>query len=181
MSEETQVKPGILLGLRVVLVASLVLFLLATLSETYRSPANDIEVPPTERSTPDSLIVPGVRVGPVTLGLPVTQLSQYYGKAQLRPHEDGIVHLFEEHGLVVYAEQDRVQQVTVRSPHYKTRAGVGVGSDVDAVLQNLGQDYEKVGSQDKYVLHNWNHGWHTGIENDKVTYFQITPTLSGAH
>lgn len=164
------------LGLRVVLVSSLVLFLLATVAEIYRSPGNPAANPtPTEKSILDALIVPGSRIGPVTLGLSMEQVTQDLGSGQKRPMPEGTMHLYEELGLVVYAQEGRVTSVTTRSPHFATRQGVAVGSDVDAVLSHLGRDYELEGNEkEKYVLHNWGQGWHVGVENDLVTYFQVT-------
>jgi len=176
-SDKSLPKP-VFFGVRLVLIASLILFLLATLGEVYNSPADpDIEPAPTEISADDNLIVPGVRVGPITLGLKTDVLSDIFGKPKLRPHKGGIMHLFEERGLVVYAEQDRVMSVTVRTPEFQTRGGVAVGSDVDEVLNNLGKQYEMEGEGTEYILHNWSQGWHTGVKEHKVTFIQVTPTL----
>lgn len=166
-------------GLRLILVASLALLLVATLAELQDAPATPTELPPvTESSTLDQLIIPGTRIGPLTLGLPVGQANEVLGQAQLRPRENGIVHLYEKYGLVVFSEQDRIVSVTVRSPAFKTRAGVGVGSDVDAVLNTLGREYEMAGKPPDYILHNFGEGWHVGVKDHKVTYFQITPKLN---
>lgn len=180
MSEKAKApEQQIPIGLRLILIASLGLLLLATLAELQEAPTSPTELPPvTESSTLDHLIIPGTRVGPLTLGLPVGQANEILGQAQLRPRENGIVHLYEEYGLVVFSEEDRVVSVTVRSPAFKTRAGVGVESDVDEVLSTLGRDYEMAGSPPEYVLHNFGEGWHVGVKNHKVTYFQITPKLN---
>ena len=91
-----------MIGLRVVLIASLVLFLLATVTETYRSPTGDPQLTPspTDISARDNLIVPGARIGPVTLGLSIDQVVGELGKSQKRPLENGVLHLYEEFGLV---------------------------------------------------------------------------------
>ena len=155
--------------------ASLLLFLLATGTEIYNSPsALTIEPPATERSAEDSLIVPGTRIGPVTLGLAKEQFTSSLGLGKMRPHEDGVIHLYEDQGLAIYTQSERVVSVTVRSPNFRTRGGVGVGVDVNTVLQNLGKDYELVGDENNYALHNWQQGWHVGIEDNTVVYFQIT-------
>jgi hypothetical protein len=167
------------IGLRFILIASLLLFLLATLTEVYNSPEpSAIESAATHLSAEDSLIVPGTRIGPVTLGLHTSQLLGILGKGQLRPHEKGVMHLFEGLGIVIYAENDRVISVTVRNPSFQTRGGIGVGSDVSDVLQDLGQDSEQVGEGDSYVLHNWARGWHVGVKGQKVVYFQVTADLA---
>ena len=167
------------LGLRFILVASLLLFLLATLSETNRLPATVEPTPAlTQTYTNDSLIIPGTRIGPATLGLSTTKLEQILGRATLRPQGEGTVYLYPDHGLVIYCQDSRVFSVTTRSPMYKTRSGVGVGSDVNDVLRNLSNSYEMEGSPPRYVLHNWSEGWHIEIDQDKVTYLQITPMLT---
>lgn len=166
------------LALRLILIASLLLLLLATATEYYRTPEMGVvEPPPTESSVQDTLIVPGTRIGPVTLGLSSKHLAQILGDGQLRPHQKGIVHLYEEFALVVYTENDRVVSVTTRSPVFRTKTGTGVGSDVDQVLKSLGRDYEMAGEGESYVLHNWSRGWHVGVEKEKVVYFQVTPEL----
>lgn len=181
MADEKTPKQPILLGLRIVLFASLALFLLATLTELYNSPdETNIEPNPTHHTTADTLIVPGIRIGPVTLGLSPEKLSKSLGKGKLRPHENGVMHLYEDHGIVLYSENDKVMSVTARSPVFKTRSGVGVDSDVDQLLKALGADNEMVGEGESYVLHNWGRGWHAGIENHKVVYFQVTPGIEEA-
>lgn len=176
---ETEKAPSIPLSLRLILLASLVLLLIATLAEVHETPPGIEQLPPeTDSYALDDLIIPGTRVGPLTLGLPITHATEVLGQAQLRPQENGMVHLFKENGLVVFSEQERVVSVTVRSPAFRTRAGVRVGSDVDQVLATLGREYEMVGSAEDYVLHNFEEGWHVGVKDDKVTYFQITAKIT---
>lgn len=180
-SNEKEKKNVPSLAMRLLFIASLLLFLLATAAEYYRTPeVGGIEPPPTESSAQDTLIVPGTRIGPVTLGLSSKHLTEVLGSGQLRPHQKGIVHLYEEFALAVYTENNRVVSVTTRSPVFKTKTGVGVGSDIDLVLKSLGRDYEMSGEGESYVLHNWNRGWHVGVEKEKVTYFQVTPELEDA-
>lgn len=175
---DLQKAPQVPWSLRLILIASLALLLVATLSEYHRSAAPSTALPPsTERLAKDQLVIPGTRVGPISLGLPVNSVTELLGQGQLRPQDEGMVHLYEELGLVLFSEDDRVLSVTVRSPAYRTRSGVGVGSDVAEVLNSLGRDYEKEGSQDHYVLHNFGEGWHVGIKDNKVTYIQITVKL----
>ncbi len=167
------------IGIRIVLIASLLLLLVATLTETGRLPESTSPTPtPTDRFTLDTLIVPGTRIGPVTLGLSTKQMTEIMGPAQLRPQAPGTVHLYPQAGMVVYSENDRVVAVTARSPAYKTRSGVGVGSDVDTVLKTLSGDYEMEGSGKNYRLHNWSEGWHLEVVDDKVAYIQITTKLT---
>lgn len=167
------------LGLRLVLVASLLLFLLATLTEQQRLPVSTQPTPPpTDSVALDSLIIAGTRIGPVTLGLSTERVRQLLGPGQLRPQGEGVVHLYPEAGLVIYSEKGRVHSVTARSPIYRTRSGVGVGSDVNEVLQTLSGSYEMVGEGPHYRLHNWSEGWHLEVQNERVTYIQITTKLT---
>lgn len=171
--------PLVSIGIRVVLVASLLLLLLAVLTETNKLPASTAPTPPpTESFTADTVIVPGTRVGPITLGLSIQKMGQILGPGQMRPQAPGVVHLYPNAGFVVYTEGDRVVSVTVRSPAYKTRSGVGVGSDVDQVLRTLSHDYEMEGSGKAYTLHNWSEGWHLAVKDNKVTYIQVTAKLT---
>lgn len=166
-------------GLRLVLMASLALLLLATLAERHRLPTTTAPTPPpTDNTAMDTLIIPGTRIGPLTLGLSSQKMSGVLGQGQLRPQASGVVHLYPDLGMVVYTENDRVVSVTVRSPNFKTRSGVGVGSDVDEVLRTLSGDYEMEGSGKEYKLHNWSEGWHLEVQDDKVTYVQITTKLT---
>lgn len=170
---------GVTIGLRVVLIASLLLLLIATLTETSKLPeSTNPTPPPTESFTVDSLIVPGTRIGPVALGLSTQKMAEILGPSQMRPQGQGTVHLFPSTGMVVYSENNRVISVSVRSPAFKTRSGVGVGSDVDDVLRTLSGDYEMEGSGKEYKLHNWSEGWHLEVKGDKVTYIQITTKLT---
>jgi hypothetical protein len=114
----------------------------------------------------------------VTLGLSMEKVTAMLGHGKLRPHKDGVMYLFEQAGIVIYAEKDRVNSITVRTPAFHTRTGVAVGSDVDAVLKHLDKNYEMVGTDNEYVLHNWTRGWHAGVKDQKVTFFQITPALA---
>jgi hypothetical protein len=176
---EGETKSSVLIGLRVVLISSLVLFLLATATEMYSAPSTlKVNPTPTTKSSQDSLIVPGVRIGPLTLGLSVEELTKQFGKGQLRPLKTGVLHLYEDLGVIVYVEDDVIASVSVRSPHFATRGGVKVGDDVDTVLSSLGRDYDLEGSDEDYVLHNWDQGWHVGVEKNIVTYFRVTPPLS---
>lgn len=172
-------KTSVMLGLRIVLIASLVLFLLATVTEMYRSPPEPVVDPtPTERSASDNLIVPGTRIGPMTLGLSEDEVVRLLGKGQMRPVKTGVLHLYENLGLVVYIEEEKVTSVTVRSPQFETRQGIRVGSDIDLVLSHLGKEYELEGNDEEYVLHNWGQGWHVGVNKSLVTYFQVTPPIT---
>ncbi len=149
------------------------------MSEVQRLPEHlQSTPPPTDVSTVDTLIVPGARIGPVTLGLSTKKMVEVLGPGQLRPKAPGTIHLYPQFGMVIYSESDRVHSVTVRSPIYKTRSGVSVGSDVDLVLSTLGKNYEMDGGGRTYTLHNWLEGWHMEIVDDEVAYIQVTMKVS---
>lgn len=175
MSDEKKERQTISIAVRFILIASLLLFLLATASEVYRSPDSPATEPSsTDKSAKDTLIVPGVRIGAMTLGLSTGQLNELLGQGKLRPHEAGVMHLYEDLGIVIYAEKEKIMSITVRTPLFRTRGDVGVGSDVSDVLEHLHQDSERSGTEAEYTLHNWHRGWHAGIKNDKVVFFQVT-------
>lgn len=160
------------------LIASLILLLLATATETSRLPLTGNPIPPpTQSIARDTLIIPGTRIGPITLGLPTAKVREVLGPGQLRPEGEGTVCLYPEVGLAIYSQSDRVVSVTARSPIFATRRGVQVGSDVSQAIQLLPGSYEKEGSGKSYKLHSWGEGWHLEIVDNKVSYIQITVKL----
>lgn len=165
-------------GLRFVLVASLILFLLATATEVDRLPPAYNPLPPsTQASIADHLIIPGTRLGPLTLGLSTKSLEATLGQASLRPQRDGVVYLYPQIGLLAYTEQGRVISATVRSPLFKTRTGIGVGSDIGDALRTLPGHYEMEGSGANYKLHCWSEGWHLEVKDNHIASIQITLKL----
>jgi hypothetical protein len=166
------------LALRFILIASLALLLLTTVSEHYRTPPeSQITSAPTDSYVVDALVIPGTRVGPVTLGLSTEQLKDALGEGQLRPQKKGTIHLYEQYALVVYSEERRVVAVTTRSPVFVTRNGIRVGDDVDAVLKSSTPSFEMEGSGTRYVLHDWQRGLHLGVEENRVSFLQVTAPL----
>ena len=181
MNQKEEPNKFIRLSLRIIFFASLGLLLLTTLTALYESPqSTSPEIPATDSSLDDRLIIPGLRIGAVTLGLNMDRLQEIQGPAQKRPGQDGTFFLYEEKGLGVYIENSQVVSVTVRSPLYKAKNGLSVGRDVHFVLDALEENYELDGTEPKYTLHAWSSGWHFGIENGHVAYIQVTSPLDAS-
>ncbi len=167
-------------GLRFVLLSALLLFLLVTVTEHTRSPGTQPILPPPSDSIPeDLLIIPGTRAGPILLGSSTTTFQNILGPGQLRPEAEGLIHLYPEQGLVIYSEDQKVMAITLRSENFATRSGVKIGSDVDAVLRQMGENYEIDGDPNSrsYVLRDWEAGWHVGISADSVDFIHLTPRV----
>lgn len=165
------------LFLRLLLLASLVLLLLAVGSEVVRRPATtSLEA---HVGASDMTIVGGQRVDFVTLGMPLTQAQERLGKGVARPTDKVVVHLFPDYGLSLGVTEGRVVSIYIQSPNFTTRAGLGVGSDVDQVIKTYGSRYEFEGTEQDYTLHFWAQGIHFSVQNNKVTAIQVTEALEG--
>ena len=94
----------------------------------------------------DDLIVPGRRVGPVSLGMSEAALRQLMGQP-LETHqtEDSKMYEFPQLSVVVPNKTRRVELVIVPAPHYKTLAGLTVGEEESKVAAELGQPARQTG------------------------------------
>ena len=146
-------------------------------SEWMRQPTAPGKAPPREPGTSDNQIVPGHRVDFITLGLSVTLVEKTLGKGMIRPAPEAQLYLFQDYGLSMSVVDDRVDSIYVKSPHFKTRQGTGVGSDVSEVIRQFGDDYVMDGPEDKYELHYWTEGIHFRVEGQKITAVQVTQTI----
>lgn len=166
--------------IRLILLSSLSLLLVTTLTEYFRVRDLDTGSSPlqTSSSTNDYLIIPGLRVGLLTLGLSNSQVGEILGKGQSAPHPSGQILLYPELGLALYFEQNRLNSITVRNPSFETKQKIKVGVTVDTVLDSVGDKYEMDGQTDNYVLHLWEKGIHVGVEDNKVTYIMVTAGLN---
>ncbi|MDR5682580.1 MAG: hypothetical protein QN163_00935 [Armatimonadota bacterium] len=94
-----------------------------------------------QAATPTSLlIVPGRSVGPIVLGMRMTQVFQVLGPPEGRePGDQTIKFFWPRRGLTVRVDRDgRVDAIFVESPAYRTARGVGVGSTRDEVVGAYG-------------------------------------------
>lgn len=181
MSEDAQQnKPApVPPALRLLLLASLVLLLVAVGAEwaAHRTPEPQ---PAPGRGPHDLMIMPGQRVGFITLGLPITQVAETLGKAEIRPQENTQLHIYNQEGLSFAVQKGRILSIFVKTANFATRDGIRVGADVDRVIRTYGDSYEFTGDNEAYVLHYWSAGIHFAVEKTKVVSIQVTePMLAG--
>jgi hypothetical protein len=91
----------------------------------------------------DNLIVPGVRIGPVRIGMTDADLYKILGdptQTLTTGSVDGGITYFWGNSLVVHVDKDthRVVQVTTNNPKYSTADGIKVGSSGLAISTKLG-------------------------------------------
>lgn len=128
----------------------------------------------------DLMIVPGQRVDIVTLGLEVGEVEKRWGKALIRPTQDGLVYQFDQMAVSLMVKEDRVQSVLVKNTAFRTRGGAAVGGDVDVVVRELGKSFE-YDRQDPthYGVRYWDKGIHFSVEKTVVTAIQVSEPLYG--
>ncbi|MBI3924406.1 MAG: hypothetical protein HY319_02595 [Armatimonadetes bacterium] len=174
MADDVQRKPSA--ALRLILIASLVLLLLAAGAEWLerwpQAPGSEVGLGPDDR-----VIMPGQRVGPITLGLSARSAEAVLGRAEIRPQEGILLHVYEQHGLSLAVKDGRVLSIVVKDPRFQTRDGIGVGTDVDRAVRAYGEHYEWEGKSEAYVLHYWAAGIHLRVEKTIVVSIQITEPM----
>ena len=94
----------------------------------------------------DDLIVPGRRVGPVSIGMSESAMRQLMGQP-LETHqtEDSRMYEFAQLSVVVPTKTHRVELVIVPAPFYKTLTGIMVGDDEAKISAALGQPARQTG------------------------------------
>jgi hypothetical protein len=90
----------------------------------------------------DNLILPGDRVGFITLGLPITEVEPKLGSGRIRPTQRAVLYLFSDVGITCGVEGGRVTFILVHAHGFVLRTGIGVGTDVEAVIRAFGDGYE---------------------------------------
>lgn len=119
---------------------------------------------PVREPVRDQLIVPGDRVGPIYLGMPLRQVLEVLGDPQqsLEWGQDGFPGMLYQWGndwrtgsngarylaraditVTVRNADQRVRAIGVLTPAYRTREGLTVGVSGARVLANLGPPSEK--------------------------------------
>ena len=171
-------QPRVPWPIRLIFLSSLSLLLITTLTEHNRVRGLRLDPPAsTTKSANDQVIVPGFRVGLLTLGLSSSQVAALLGKGQAAPHHVGQITLYPDYGLALYFENNRLNSITVRNPAFETRHKIKVGVSADTVLKGLGSKYEMDGPPDDYTLHSWEKGIHVSVKDDKVTHIMVTAGL----
>lgn len=128
----------------------------------------------------DLMIIPGQRVDIVTLGLDVSEVEKRWGKALIRPTQEGLVYQFDQMAVSLMVKDDRVQSVLVKNTAFRTRGGATVGGDVDLVVRELGKAFE-YDRQDPthYGVRYWDKGIHFSVEKTVVTAIQVSEPIYG--
>ncbi|HTT36049.1 MAG TPA: hypothetical protein VMH32_00115 [Burkholderiales bacterium] len=86
----------------------------------------------------DNMIVPGKRIGPVSVGMSVSQLYDVMGEpTQTQKGHEQDHYVFEDLEVVVDDADESVSTVTTQSPDFATADGLKVGLSVLAVKAKL--------------------------------------------
>jgi len=179
--------------LRILLLLSLVVLLLLMAAEL---PAPQSATPPPKTTVvtapDDQLLVPGERVGFLNLGINIALVEERLGRGQAKPTQTAVLYRFPQAGISCAVNKSQVVSILVNNPNFHTAKGVQVGSDADAVVRELGDQYEYDGaerpapnpetsfatpvkasptpqvSEQTYTLHYWREGIHLFLRGDKV-------------
>ncbi len=143
----------------------------------------------------DQLIIPGERVGFLRLGLNIQTVEQRLGRGKAKPTQTAVLYRFDQSGLTCAVQRGQVISVLINNPELHTIQGVAVGSDADAVVRELGDQYEYEpieralpGANEEappakvvgYTLHYWRHGIHINLSNDRVDSIMVTGINGGS-
>ena len=175
--------------LRLLLIASLLMLLLTSASELGRWRS----VEPLSANGPgpaDQYIVPGLRIGFVTLNLPIQEVEARMGKARLEPTEKAVIYRWDQANLKCVVEGGRVTSILTTEPGLHTRTGLHVGSPVDEVIRSYGDGYEydtkdsgpsaspTPAKNQPYVLHYFQQGVHFSVHQGAVRSIWVTGVLN---
>lgn len=177
----TPTTPNSLWFVRVVLVISLLVFGLVTLTEHYRQ--KQVDTPGRQGPGPkDSFIVPGERIGLATLNLDVQLVFSEFGTPKIESTSNTTVYRFNEAGIKCTVDEGRISTILTDNPAFRTKLNTHVGSPLEDVLRDLGNDFETTSSNAKlpknskaaYVMHYWKKGVHFSISEEKVQSIWVT-------
>ncbi len=89
----------------------------------------------------ETLIVPGERIGQIRLGMPMSDVVKILGRpsSDISKYEGGAGMYRWVSFNIVHDEQMNVYRIYVLSPEYRTRSGVGVGSNFDEARREFGE------------------------------------------
>lgn len=177
--------------LRVLLLASLAILLIALGSELPERGEPSRRAQPSVTAGPDDqFIAPGERVGFLRLGLHISAVEQRLGRGKAKPTQAAVLYRFDKAGLTCGVQHSQVAYVLVTNPALHTPAGIAVGSDADLVVRELGDDYEYeplekpsptpgASKPNAFTLHYWKEGIHINMNGDKVESILImAPTAN---
>ena len=172
--------------LRFLLIAALLFLTLATLTEYYRS-HNAPVLAPKGPGPSDQEIVPGIRVGFITLQLSIKEVEDRLGAGKVEPTEKDVVYRFDAASVKCIVVDRHVTSVLTSDPQFHTRTGLHVGSAVEDVIRTYGDRYE-FGTSDAtsspapgpdktkpYNLQYIQQGTHFNIYQNSVRSIWVTP------
>jgi hypothetical protein len=97
--------------------------------------------PTNAQAQTDNLIVPGVRIGPVNLGISDTAVYNKFGNPTSTSYDDNdatINHFYPTFIVTIDRDSHKVIQVTTSDPRYATDNGIKVGISNLAAATKLG-------------------------------------------
>lgn len=126
----------------------------------------------------DHEIKAGLRVGFMTIGLPIEEVERRWGAGKARPEKDAVLYNFAEHGITVAAINNLISSIFISTPQYafvSHNVTLRVGDDVDKVVRLFGPNYERTDSDiHHYKLDYWHSGVHFSITDTTVSGILIS-------
>lgn len=177
------------LFLRFLLISSLLLLLLASAAELGRWQSGPT-LSPTGPGPQDEEIVPGLRIGFITLHLPIQDVEARLGNGHVEPTDKAVIYRFDSLAIKCVVEDRRVSSILTLNEKFHTRTGIRLGSSVADVVRSYGDRYEYDSKDGKtaspapgvagppYVLHYWQHGVHFSIGEGAVRSIWVTEALN---
>jgi hypothetical protein len=102
-------------------------------------------------AAPTGRIVPGERIGPLRLGMSITDAVKALGEPTERREGDQVWVGWPREGLGVWLKSGRIVTIMLRGNRaYRTAEGVGIGTDREQVLAVYGGAYQA--EEDAYSL-----------------------------
>ena len=169
----------------------MLLLLIASASEFGRWQSNPT-LSPTGPGPQDEEIVPGLRIGFITLNLPIKEVEARLGNGRVEPTDKAVIYRFESAAIKCVVQDRRVMSILTLNPRFHTRTGIHLGSPVDDVIRTYGDKYEYDSkeapqpsaspgkAQPPYVLHYWHQGVHFSVGEGSVRSIWVTEVLNNS-
>jgi hypothetical protein len=113
-------------------------------------PAQDSIIPPLPQNAPptpvfhDTLVVPGQRLGPLTLATPLTQMNAIMGGPPdtVADIANGKTYTWKTYGVMVAFDSAGATAMLSWNPAFATTQGIRVGASVETVERTYGLNYQ---------------------------------------